>query len=426
MNIVFSGPVTTLSGYGARSRDFVTALIDLKYNVSIIPTRWGDTPDTGLDLMNPDHRMIHERLISPKLHYKPDIWIQCTIPNEFQAIGHYNIGLTAGIETTICKPEWIEGCNKMDLVLVSSNHAKNVFSATQFEKVEEGTNRVIDVLKLTSKMEVLFEGVDTNIYKKKQCASNTVNEFMSTVKEDFAFLQVGHWLQGDLGADRKDIGMLIHTFYNTFKKKAPQNRPALILKTSHANFSNLELLSITNKIQTIGAMIKEQGFEGELPSVYLLHGELSDEEMNSLYNHDKIKAMVSFTKGEGFGRPLLEFTTSGKPVIASSWSGQLDFLNPEFSWLLPGQITQVHKSAVNDWIIQESGWFTVNYQYASQIIEGCYKTYEKFLDKSKKHINITKNNFSLTNMKEILGDLISNIKIEAPTYQEFKLPTINK
>lgn len=426
--VTIAAPVRTLSGYGARSRDFVSSLIDLGYDVDIIATPWGDTPQTALVLTDPKHRAIHERII-PQLTYKPDIWIQCTIPNEFQAVGDYNIGLTAGIETTLCKPEWIEGCNRMHLVLTSSEHSKRVFESTIFEKKNEGSDVVIEVLKLTAPCEVLFEGIDTNIFKKITCNDSTVNSLMKTVTEDYAFLFVGHWLQGDLGADRKDIGMLIHTFYNTFKRKAPQNRPALVLKTSHANFSNLELLSLQNKIQTIGELIKDQGHEGSLPNVYVIHGELSDNEMNSLYNHEKIKAMVSFTKGEGFGRPLLEFTATGKPVIASGWSGQLDFLNQEACYLLPGQITQVAPSAVNNWIMAESGWFTVNYTYASQILDSCHKLYAKFLDTSKKHINITKNKFSLEMMKNKIEDIFNNLDqfketklISSPELTTFKIP----
>lgn len=431
--ITIAAPVKTLSGYGSRARDFVTALIELGCDVEILATAWGDTPATALDLSNPKHQAIHQRII-PQLTAKPEIWIQCTIPSEFQQVGDYNIGLTAGIETTVCRPDWIEGCNRMDLVITSSEHSKKVFESSHFEKREEKTERLLEVLSLKSPVEVLFEGVDTSIFKKKQCDSDVINAFMRDVKEDFAFLFVGHWLQGDLGADRKDIGMLIHTFYNTFKRKAPQNRPALILKTSHASFSNLELHSIQNKIQLIGDIIREQGgVDGELPSVYILHGELTDAEMNALYNQDKIKAMISFTKGEGFGRPLLEFTTVGKPVIASGWSGQLDFLNPEYSYLLPGQVVQVHPSAANNWIMQEGGWFTVNYTYAAQIMESIYKSYDKFLDKSKKHINITKNNFSLSAMKDRISLIFSKLNeykdvrsTMQPTMEPIKIPERQK
>lgn len=427
--IVFAGPVQTISGYGSRSRDFVLSLIDLGHDVSIISAPWGDTPKNALDLSNPRHKLIHERII-PNLISKPDIWIQCTIPNEFQPVGNYNIGLTAGIETTVCRPEWIEGCNKMDLVLVSSTHSKNVFETASFEKRDNNTQQVIEILKLNTPIDVLFEGVDINIFKRQSCKSELINKFMNQIPEDFCFLFVGHWLQGDLGHDRKDIGMLVQTFHNLFKRKAPQNRPALILKTSHASFSNLELLSIKDKLNIIAQSVIDQGGVTSLPNVYLLHGELTDEEMAGLYNHDKVKAMISFTKGEGFGRPLLEFTTTGKPVIASAWSGQLDFLNPEFSYLLPGQVNQVHPSAVNNWIMQEGGWFTVNYTYAAQIIDSCYKLYEKFLDKSKKHINITKNSFSFDIMKDRIQNVLDNLEsykdvkdTNQPVMTEFKIPT---
>ena len=75
--------------------------------------------------------------------------------------------------------------------------------------------------------------------------------------------------------------------------------------------------------------------------------------MNALYNHPKIKAMVSFTKAEGFGRPLLEFSSIGKPVISPHYSGQKDFLKQEFICALPGELTPIHSSAKNDYLIQK-------------------------------------------------------------------------
>jgi glycosyltransferase involved in cell wall biosynthesis len=118
---------------------------------------------------------------------------------------------------------------------------------------------------------------------------------------------------------------------------------------------------------------------GDLPSIYLLHGELLDEEMNELYNHPKVKAFVSFTKGEGYGRPLLEASISAKPVIASGYSGHTDFLDSEMSILLPGEIKQIHPSAVvNDMLIAESGWFTIDYSAAAKALEEIYKNYKKW------------------------------------------------
>ena len=60
--------------------------------------------------------------------------------------------------------------------------------------------------------------------------------------------------------------------------------------------------------------------------VYLIHGDLTEQEMNALYNHKKIKCMVSITHGEGYGLPLFDFAQTGKPIVATEWSGHLDFL----------------------------------------------------------------------------------------------------
>lgn len=414
-------PVQTQSGYGARSRDIAISLINLGHNVEIISVPWGDTPMTGLNLKSEQHQQIKTRLVTA-IHQKPDIFIHVGIPNEFQTIGVVNIGITAGIETNICRPEWIEGCNKMDLVLTSSVHSANVFKSINFDKVDNNTQQTIETLKLQVPCEVLFEGVNDDVYRKKPSTFIDLNN----IKEDFCFLFVGHWLQGDLGHDRKDVGMLIHTFLNTFKKKGKNNRPALILKTSHANFSNLELHEIKRKINYIQELVRTQTqWDGELPSIYVLHGDLTDTKMNELYNHDKVKAMISFTKGEGFGRPLLEFTLTGKPVIAPSWSGQLDFLDPEYSYLLPGTITQVHPSAANDWILKEGGWFTVNYTYASQIMESCHKMYESFYEKTRNHIRITKSKYTMKKMQDKLEEILNNLPSFLKPKNEFvqiKLP----
>ena len=136
--VVVSCPIDTYSGYGARSRDFVQALINLdKYDIEILAQKWGNCRAGYLS----DHDQEEmESMIIGQVTSKPDIWVQITIPNEFQPVGHYNIGVTAGIETTLCHATWIQGLNRMDLNLVSSEHSKKVFTESNFEKVDPKTN----------------------------------------------------------------------------------------------------------------------------------------------------------------------------------------------------------------------------------------------------------------------------------------------
>jgi hypothetical protein len=389
-----------------------------------------------LNIHNNDDAQIISRIHNGPITEQPDIFIHCTIPNEFQQVGKFNIGLTAGIETDSCQPEWIEGCNRMNLVLTSSEHSKKVFEHIEFEKRDKQTNQVVEKIKCNTPVAVLFEGVDTSVYfKTAESQHKELKTYLDSIPESFAYLFVGHWLQGDLGQDRKDVGMLIHTFLTTFMNEPETKRPALVLKTSLAGFSLIERHSIEDKIYQIKQMIRETGFQGEFPNIYLLFGDLDDSEMNELYNHTKIKAMVSFTKGEGFGRPLLEFTTTGKPVLASNWSGQIDFLHSEYSYRLPGAVGKVHPSSINQWIIEGSSWYTVNYAFASSIFKNVFTGYQKALAKCKDHLKYTLDNFTINDMKNKLQDYLENtdkfliLKKNlngTPVQNSLKLPKLKK
>jgi hypothetical protein len=410
--VVIAGPVQSRSGYGDHARDIALALIQSEtYEVSVVPTPWGTTPLTALKTDDPKHRLILDRLTSGELRTKPDVFIQITIPNEFQAVGQFNIGITAGIETTLCRPEWLEGCNRMDLVITTSRHSAQVFLENTYEKRDKKTEQVVQVVKLVKPVEVLFEGVDLDVFGHPPTTTPEVSGMLRSIKEDFCFLFVGHWLQGNLGQDRKDIGMLVHTFLDVFKRKAPQNRPALVLKTSMAGFSEVEKDAIVDRIRQIQDKIKSLGWKGELPNIYLLYGDLTEAQMNELYMHPKVKAMVSFTKGEGFGRPLLEFTTTGKPVVASGWSGQLDFLDKNHAVLLPGTLGKVDRSAANDWLLPDADWFTVNYHAAGQILFDVYQNYDKLI--LNKYLNQSKPQLETALASGMVGGEPPRIKLPA-------------
>jgi hypothetical protein len=329
-NLVFCAPVATRSGYGEHARDLLTSLFQMdKFNIKVISINWGMTPMNALDENNPEHKQILDAII-PGMQEQPDIWMQCTIPNEFQPVGKYNIGITAGVETDMCSGEWIEGCNRMNLVIVPSKHAKDVFLNTKYEKRDKTTNQPIGQVEINVPIEVLHEGLRLDVYDRKATIEDSIQTTLDNIEEDFCYLFVGHWLKGDFGEDRKDISGLIMTFLETFGDT--ENPPALILKSSGGSFS------ITDRSRTIEKinLIKKMSKKINLPNIYLLYGDLTDKEMNSLYNHEKVKAFVSFTKGEGYGRPIAEFITTGKPVLVSGWSGQVDFVNPAFHIYLDG------------------------------------------------------------------------------------------
>lgn len=414
--LLFRGPVKTRSGYGSHSRDLLEALYQMNlFDIKIDSCMWGTTPMTALDNTKTFHKWIESNIVT-QFQGLPDIYVQVTVPNEFQRFGKFNIGITAGIETTVAPKDWIDGCNKMDLIIATSNFSREILASTVYDERNQKTNELITQHKIVKPIDVLFEGADTLIY------NDIINEdFKLDIKENFAYLFVGHWLKGTIGQDRKDVGMLIKCFIEAFKDET--DKPALVLKTSSSSFSVKERESFKKKIREIVGEIKNP------PSIYLLFGDLKDSEMNDLYNHPKIKSMVSITKGEGFGRPLLEFTMTGKPVIASNWSGHKDFLSIENSTLIGGKLTEVHESSIDQFIIKGSKWFTANYNEVTEVFKLVKNNYNEFLEKSVKLKEINKINFSLENMKLKFEEIIK-LRIPKPQSipQQTKLilPKLNK
>lgn len=413
-------PVQSQSGYGKHASDLVRCIINMnKYDVKILPLRWGNTPLNALE-PGKDDDLISRILPSPQLNKQPEIVFQVTVPNEFNPAGQYNIGVTAGIETTVAPANWIEGMNRMHINIVPSQFSKNTFMNSAYTKNDKNTNQPIGQLKVEKDIDVIFEGCDTNIYKRVDAKdiSQSLNDSLSFVSEDWAFLMVGHWLQGQMGHDRKDVGMTIKVFLEAFKNKP--NPPALIAKMSSATFSILDRDEMLKRITEIKNSITDAK---TLPNVYLLHGQLTDVEMNELYNHPKVKAMVTLTKGEGFGRPLLEFSMSGKPILASAWSGHIDFLDKDLSILLPGKLDAVHPSAINDFILKESQWFTADYNVAASAMLEVWTNYNKYASNAKKMSYYNKNNYSLEMMQKKLEWFFEKNVPEFPEEVDLKLPS---
>jgi glycosyltransferase involved in cell wall biosynthesis len=421
--ILVTAPVQTRSGYGNHARDICRALIESdKYEVAIQSVPWGSTPLNALDPNDPSHKEIEKRLLrQPQLPKQPEVHLHIVIPNEFKQFGQKNIGMTAGIESTVPPADWIDGCNRMDKVIFTSEFSKKGFTDIKFDKLDKNTKQKVGEVRLERPSEVLFEGADTNVYKETNQFSDRMKNEFSKINEDFCFLFVGHWLQGNLGEDRKDIGMMIKTFLLTFKDM--KNPPALVLKTSGASFSVMDRVDMKKKVNQIKDTVKAD----KLPNIYLIHGDLTDDEMNEMYNHPKVKVHLTFTHGEGFGRPLLEASFSGKPIIAPISTGQADFLDREYTIEIPHVMTKVAPNAFpKEYVTPDSQWSTVKYSVASALMRDVFKNYGKYKIRGKKQMIVNRENFSFESMKTKLIDMVESVMSDIPKMVELKLPTLKK
>jgi len=420
--ILVTGPVATRSGYGNHTRDICRALIESdKYDIRIQSMRWGNTPLNALEEHNPHHREIHKRILKqPSMEKQPDVHLHISVPNEFQPLAKKNIGITAGIEHTIPPGQWVEGMNRMDVNIITSEWSAVNFKNVSYDK-KDNQGKLIGQLKVNSPMTTLFEGADPDIFKEtNEFSKQLVSEF-EKISTDWNFLYTGHWLQGGLGEDRKDVGMMIKVFLEVFKNH--KNPPGLILKSSSAGFSVVDREDIKKKIDYIKRDIKAK----TLPKIWLLHGDLTDDEMNQLYNHPKVKAHLSFTHGEGFGRPLLEASFSGKPIIAPCETGQKDFLDENNTVKLPGQYVKVpNRSFPKEFYVDTCEWFGVNYGLASQIIRDVHKNYTKYAVKGKKLMLLNRRMFTHDKMREKLEQIVDQQLSSLPKQVDIKLPNMKK
>lgn len=406
--VVIASPVATQSGYGHHAREIITNIIekrDSEWDIKLISLPWGHTPFTY-----PITADWQRRIIPLPLTEQPDMWIQITVPNEFQAVGKVNIGVTAGTEGDICPADWIDKINQMQVVIVPSQFTKTVFENTAKQHGKH----------ITTNIQVVPEYFDETVYGE----TDTALTLLDDISEKTCFLTVGHWLQGHVGEDRKNISGVVYAFMNTFKNK--KDAPALILKTSGATYSVMDRMDIETKINQIRAMFAKTD---RLPNIYVLHGDLTDAEMNMLYNHPKVKAMFSLTKAEGFGRPLLEFSACGKPVIAPHYSGQADFLKRDFICAVPGALTEIHPTTRNEFLIEGAKWFTPDYEAVSRQLDDVLKNYKKWKELAKRQRYFVKTTFSKTAVSAVYDDVLLLIDThisKLPKAIELKLPKLQK
>ena len=427
--VVMIAPFNTRSGYGDHARSLFYSIMDREdLDIKCLDVKWGNTPRNHLRPEVPRHKKLLDTFVShDQIIGQPEILIDIRIPNEFASGAKVNIGITAGVETDVVSPAFLEGMNRMNFNIVPSKFTADTFNRCIFDKMEDlpnGEKKKVGEIKNQKPISVLFEGVDTDVYfprDKNQLDKKLSKELNELIKEDFAYLHVGQWNTGNFGEDRKNIGVLIKSFLKAFSNIP--NPPALVLKTNGANFSVLDREETKKKIQQVKDM-----FHGvNLPNIYLIHGDFTIEEMSTLYNHPKIGAFITCTHGEGFGRPMLEASCCDLPVIASKWSGHLDFLTDSESMLIDGFLKPVPKSVLwKDIIVEPSKWFDVN---EADVVRKIRTFHKKRKLIQKKAVRLGKKNrreFSLKAMAKLFNSMIDDLLKEIPQSVGLKLPKLKK
>lgn len=404
--VLVRGPVLTRSGYGEHVRFILRALktIEDRLDLYVIPVAWGQT---GWVVDDDEERIWLDSLIHKTSaaiasnNFKPDVSIQVTIPNEWEKLAPVNIGVTAGIETTKVAPLWIEKSNMMDLIIVPSQHSKNTLINTTYEITMQQTGQIIPDYRCTTNVEVVS-------YPIKQFLNLDLN---LDLKTDFNFLSIAQW------GPRKNIVNSIQWFVEEFIDQ----EVGLIVKT---NLSKNSILDKNHSLHAIKNILAQEKYKDRKCKVYLLHGDMTDQEIHQLYRNPKIKAFVSTTHGEGFGLPLFEAAYEGMPIIAPNWSGHVDFLNmpsknkkdkvknKSMFAKVDYSLAPVQEQAVWEGVIQKDSKWAYADQGSFKIkMREVFKDYGRFKKQAtqlKKHLN---KNLTSKIQNEKICSLISNFEI---------------
>lgn len=393
--VLLKGPVLSQSGYGYQARFALEALRTCdELDIFIINTGWGRTSWLTDD---DNFREWVDNKIKKTIQYikgggQFDIFLQVSIPNEVEHNAPVNILYTAGIETTKVAPQWIEKTMGLTKMIVVSNHAKEVFNRTSYEAVDQNTGRRISDFRNKTEIDVVNYGLEKKTRKK----------LAIDFDYDFNFLTVAQW------GVRKNLDNTIKWFVEEFEN----DEVGLVVKTSIAKNSYMDRQHTEMRLKNILAT-----YPNRKCKVYLLHGNMETEEIRSLYNHDKIKAYVTATHGEGFGLPVFEAAQYKLPIVSTGWSGLLDFLvgNNQESLFesVDYELKKVQPQAVWDGVIVPDAMWAYPTEYSlKSSMRKVYDNYETALRRAEKLEKHLKKNFKLEDKyQEFVDSVMETVKV---------------
>ena len=373
-NVVIRAPLLSQSGYGVHSRQIAKWLLNREDFVTTTQVvNWGNTP-WHLNHAAEDGLIgkILERTNTNKSNF--DISFQVQLPNEWDiTLAKFNVGVTALVETDKCNPEWVNKINKMDLVIVPSKFVKK----TIYNSGVDVTTKVVVV------GESYHESIDTEL-----------SEVELDIDTKFNFLVFGQFTGSTPSTDRKNLFNTIKWLCEEFKDNKDVG---IVFKTNSSRGTKIDKALTVNLVKRLISEVRQH----EYPKVHLLHGNMTPEEVCGVYKHKKINALVSATRGEGFGLPILEAAASSLPIIATNWSGHLDFLDLGFFIKLDYELKEIDKRKIdNNIFIPDAKWAEVSEKDFKKNVRNFYKNRKGIQAKSNKLATKVKQNFSFSAISE--------------------------
>ena len=308
MNIIWRGPVTDPSGYAAGGRAFVRGLTEEGARVRLEPNLW----NTREAVTVAEKRRLID-LTQTELA-TIDASVQHTIGRFFDPYmpGRLRIGRTM-FETDRIPHDWVARCDALDEVWVPTEHNREAFAAAGVDE-----DRLF-VIPEPFEIDRLDRGATP---LELPGAHGTV------------FLAAFDWTL------RKGWDVLLSAWCEAF---GAADDATLVLKV----WSTSRDIGTPEIQGEILAEIARLGHDAAaIADLVLVEDLLSAADMNRLYA--ACDAVVAPTRGEGWGRPLVEAMAMGRPVIATAWSGPAAFVDTSVGWPIGFDLVPVSAAAARE------------------------------------------------------------------------------
>jgi glycosyltransferase involved in cell wall biosynthesis len=289
----YVGPAGDASGYANACRSYLSALIDTdEVDLSVHTVSFEQQKTTHGRVMNKIEPFLNRKVQNKiqLVHLTPENY-----PTLKQA-GKYCIGYTTW-ETETLPKSWASLCNLMDEIWVPSEWNIDVFRKSGVVKPIHKVPHIVELPDIEDAIPISIEASD----------------------DTYVFYSIFQWLE------RKNPVGLLKAYLTEFQ---PNEKVCLVLKTYRLDTSGKEQQAIKNDIATIKRALNLPDY----PEIFLYGNLMSSEALKGL--HLRGDCFVLPHRGEGFGIPHAEAMSYGKPVIATNYSGNLEFMNKENSFLV--------------------------------------------------------------------------------------------
>lgn len=387
-SVVIKGPLMTQSGYGVHCRQVFRWLMSREdFDVKCVVTPWGQC-SWILDHHDETIRQIMERTVNEN-NIEFDLSFQVQLPNEWNPfLAKQNIGITAAVETNTCNPEWVECCERMDKIIVPSEFTKEVLVNTGVK------SDLVEVVHET--YPIIFDSEDF-------VRDDYIDRVLDSIETKRNFLVLGQITGMNIFSDRKNLFNTIKAFVEAYKN---DKDVGLIFKTNVGRNTKIDR---TKTLSLVKNLLKELG-KDVYPKVHILHGNLTENQLRTLYTHDKVSYLLTATRGEGFGLPILEAASQGLPIIATNWSGHLDFMKLGNFIRLPYKLSEIHETRIDNKIFMKgTRWAEVSYGQLRLALKKAFDNYAKDRKNAKDLAKGIKENFNFNKIKEDYNSFIESM-----------------